>query len=233
MIASDIMTLDVVSVKSDCTVYQMAELMVNRRISGVPVVGDNDEVVGIVTEADLLHRPELERQERDRAGWLLRLFCGPENSAIRYIKSFGMHASEVMTSPAIVVDGGTPVGEIARILEEKKIKRVPVVHSERLIGIVSRTDLMKCIIAGHEAWSQIDVQDEVIRERLLETLRHEAWAPQIYDWVFVENGTVHLRGRVETQQQIKALIVAAENVHGVRSVANHLQVLPPIEADWM
>lgn len=233
MIATDVMTLDVVSVNSDCTVYQMAELMVSRRISGVPVVSDDGRVLGIVTEADLLHRPELERQERNYSSWLSRLFCGPESSAIRYIKSFGMHASEVMTSPAIVVDGGTPVGEIARILEERKIKRVPVVHLDRLIGIVSRTDLMKCIVANHQAWSQIDVHDDVICERLLAMLRHEAWATQAYARVSVENGTVHLQGRVETEQQIKALIVAAENMHGVRSVANHLQVLPPIDADWM
>jgi len=233
MIAADIMTPDVVAVKADCTVYQIAELMVNRRISGIPVLGDDGKVLGIVTEADLLRRPELERHAHNSPGWLLRLFCGPESLAVRYVKSFGMYASEVMTAPVVVVDANTPVGEIARILDEKKIKRVPVVRSERLIGIVSRADLMRCIVASHKAWAEVDVQDDVIRDRLLEMLRHEAWATQSYTQVFVENGIVYLQGSAETEQQIKALVVAAENVHGVRSVANHIQLRPPIQADWM
>jgi signal-transduction protein with cAMP-binding, CBS, and nucleotidyltransferase domain len=144
-----------------------------------------------------------------------------------------MYASEVMTAPVVVVDANTPVGEIARILDEKKIKRVPVVRSERLIGIVSRADLMRCIVASHKAWAEVDVQDDVIRDRLLEMLRHEAWATQSYTQVFVENGIVYLQGSAETEQQIEALVVAAENVHGVRSVANHIQLRPPIQADWM
>jgi CBS domain-containing protein len=233
MIATDIMTLDVAAVRPDSTIYQVAELMVNRRISGVPVLADDDKVIGIVTEADLLHRPELERRARDYPGWLLRFLCGPEGLAVRYIKSFGMHASEIMTSPAIVVDGDTPIGEIARILEEKKIKRVPVVHLERLIGIVSRADLMRCIVASHKSWAHVDVDDDIIRDRLLEMLHHEAWAMQSHAQIFVENGIVHLQGSAATERQIKALVVAAENVHGVRSVANHLRLLPPIEVEWM
>jgi CBS domain-containing protein len=228
MFASDIMTRDVVSVSTETTVFEIARFIVERGISGLPVVDDVGTVVGFVTGADLLHRPELERQEHRYHHWLAQFFFGPEHLATDYIKACGLRAGDVMSSPAITIEEDTPVGLIASILEERAIKRVAVVRADKLVGIVSRTDLMKCILLSRQSLEAEEMGDAAILERLTAMLQHEAWGTFPRAHITIEHGTIQLRGVAETPEQAKALVVAAENLPGVRAVANHLHVVEPM-----
>ena len=227
MQAKDVMTMNVVTVSPDTLVNDIAKLLIERRISAVPVVAADGRVVGIVSEGDLMRRPESETEER-HVSWWLKLFADQGTLAGEYAKSHGRHASEIMTGDVVTVSESTPVAEIAQILEEKHIKRVPVVENDRLVGIVSRANLLHGL-ATHKSDqpSSATGSDRSIRERLLEQLGRESWVSLPYINVTVTEGVVHLWGFVESANVRKALGIAAESVDGVRSVENHLSLLQP------
>jgi CBS domain-containing protein len=227
MQAKDVMTRDVVSVRPDTHVAEIAKLLTQKKISGVPVLDGKQSLVGMVTEADLTSRAEC-GTEYPRHSWLGRLFSTPEQSAVEYTKTHGIHAAEVMTSPAITIAADTPLDQIARLLDERRIRRVPVVRDGKVVGIVSRADLLDELAISHGGNnSAIDVEDRKIYHQLMESLKGEPWSSLLYGGIVVDAGTVHLFGMVESEAIVKAFGVAAERVPGVKSVVNHLTVIDP------
>ena len=223
MQAKDIMTTKVISIRPDTTVKEIARIMLKRHISAVPVVNANDAIVGIVSEGDLMRRPESET-ERHRSWWLFFLQNSAEQ-ALNYVKDHGRFARDVMTSSVVSVSEDISVSAIAALLEEHRIKRVPVVRDGRLVGIVSRANLLHVLAATKELAS-ISSDDQTIRSSILETLQGEAGVQDQFVNVIVSNGVVALWGAVNSRAEKHAAQVVAENTAGVASVDNHLSVLP-------
>lgn len=227
MNAKDVMTAKVISVGPETSVTDIARLLVEKRISAVPVVSPDGQVLGMVSESDLMHRPESKTEKR-RGSWWLRLFTTSEDFAVDYAKSHGTHASDVMTSPVVTVPEELPVADVARTLEENHIKRVPVLRDGKLVGIVSRANLLHGLATRKQSEPLPSAAtDQAIREDIMRTLRGEEWASMSYANVVVENGVAHLWGMAETDAQIKALEIAAENATGVTSVVNHMSRIGP------
>jgi CBS domain-containing protein len=219
MQASDIMTHEVVSVRHDAPLEEVIQVMLTHRVSGLPVV-DDGAVVGMLSENDLLRRPEMGTQRR-RHHWL-QLFSSGEAQAADYVRTHGLTAGEVMTSNVVSVNETTDVEEIAELLESRGIKRVPVLRSGKLVGIVSRADLLRSL--GSRLRAKPQAGDREIRAAVLAELsRHPSWAPRPAQLsVSVQDGVVHYWGTVRSTAQRQAMIVAAERVAGVRHVEDHM-----------
>lgn len=143
--AQDVMTTRVAAIGADATVREAARLMVERGVSALPVLDDKDRVAGIVSEGDLVRRPELGTGAAT-GSWWLRLLA--ENTARDYVKTHGVAVRDVMTRPVVSVRCSTPLREVVRLLEKHRIKRVPVLEAHRLVGIVSRADLVRRLAAA-------------------------------------------------------------------------------------
>lgn len=222
MLAKDIMTTPVLTVSADTTVAEIAALMLEKCISAVPVVDDADAVIGIVSEGDLMRRPESDTDTRKRSWWL-ELWRGAPELAQEYSKSHGQRASDVMTKNVVSVSEETAAADIAQILEEKHIKRVPVVRDGKLVGIVSRSNLLRGLATRKAApLSPVGKDDRSLQRDVLAALRKEPWADAAFAGATVEDGVVHLWGMAESVEQRRAYEVAAAAVPGVKSVENHL-----------
>lgn len=219
MYARDIMTKDVVSVGPETPVRDAALLMLERRISGVPVVDAEQRVLGILSEGDLIRRPEIETDRASR-GWL-SIFLSDEERARDFVKSHGRKAREVMSQPAICVAPDTPLAEIVRLMERHRVKRLAVVAQGRLAGLVTRADLLRAMVA-HQDVSRAASSDDELRVSIETMLRGEAWATTAFVSVTVESGVAHLWGTVESASQREALILAVRGVPGVRDVQARL-----------
>lgn len=226
MRAKDVMTTRVVTVTPDTPVPEIARLLLERRISAAPVVDAAERMVGIVSEGDLIRRPET-GTERHRPWWL-KFLAGAEELAEEYVKTHGVKASDVMTRRVVSVNEDAELGEIAQLLEERRIKRVPVVRDGKLVGIVSRADLLRGLAARKAPGEPgPSVDDRAVRERILRVLDKEGWAEPAYVNIVVTNGTAHLWGLVDSDEQRRALRIAVEGVPGVRAVADHLGEVAP------
>lgn len=219
MKAADIMVKEVVTAAPEASVKELAALMLERRISGMPVVDGNGRVLGIVSEGDLIRRPEIET-DRVKQGWL-RLLLSDEARARDFVKSHGRKAREVMTQPAISVAADAPLAEVVRLMERHRVKRLPVVEKGRLVGLVTRTDLLRAVVA-RQAAPALELKDEELRMRIDSMLRDEDWAASAVVHVQVENGVAQLWGTVESREQREALLLAVRDVPGVKDVQPHL-----------
>ena len=215
--AADVMTTDVISVDPDKPVREIAELLYTRRISGVPVVDADDRVIGIVSEGDLIGHAAIVGEHH--RSWWLSLFADERVTARDYVKAHGRTARDVMTTDVVSVEETATLAEIAGTLHRDRIKRVPVVRGGKLVGIVTRGNLLKAL-ATLKTEPPKSVDDRAIREQLMHELRSQPWA-HVLD-VIVTNGVVHLHGTVQTDDERRALRIAAENVPGVKTVEEHL-----------
>ena len=221
MQAIDVMTTDVYTVIEDTSVNEIASILLNRHVSAVPVVDDVNHVVGMVSEGDLLHRTE-NGTERHHSKWGL-YFHASEELAAEYVKSHGNRARDVMTSRVISVTEETPLAEIAGLMEEKHIRRVPVLRDGKLAGIVARADLLSALITGKEqAETAQSNDDQYIRDTINQTLQELDWVSFGCIEVRVENGIANLWGLVDGEEERRALHVAVENVSGVKGIKDHL-----------
>ena len=223
MKARDVMVRAVVTTSPDATVEQLARLMINLRISGVPVIDKDGLLVGMVTEGDLLRRVET-GTERHRPRWS-EPFSSNSRLADEYVKSHAKQVADIMTREVFSVDEMATLSEIADLLEAKKIKRVPVVHDREIVGIVSRADLLKVLASGG-AGTEDEEQDRTIRRLLIAELRDQKWAGTREDHVVVTGGVVHFWGIVGSEDERRALRSAAENIPGVRGVEDHTEFAP-------
>jgi len=230
----DVMTTNVITVEPDTSVQQLATLLSERGISGVPVVDRDNRLLGVVTEGDLLHRAETgteRRIQRRRSRWLDTI--GADQEAARdYVKAHGRIVREIMTREVISVSDTTELADIATLLETKRIKRVPVLRDGKLVGIVSRANLVRALaMTKSEAAVVADSDDRTIRQRLITELTGQEWVHMWAADIIVRDRVVHLwfsDDRSEEERQ--AVRVAAENIPGVRQVEEHIVPAPAIPA---
>jgi CBS domain-containing protein len=219
MLARDVMIAPVITVKPYSSIKNVAGLFWKRRISGAPVVDDKGKLVGMITEGDLVYRFEL-KTDRPHPHWFLQM-TGNEQSAKEYAKSHGRHVSDVMTRAVITAAPDTPLNDIAALMEKNSIKRIPIVEDDRLIGIVTRANLVQAIaITPHNL--DYSLSDRTIREKLLSELNKQPWAEASRPNIIVHDGVVELWGTVSSDAEMQAIRVAAESSPGVCAVRNHL-----------
>jgi CBS domain-containing protein len=218
--AKDIMTSPVVSVEPDASVLQAVRIMLQRRVSGLPVVDREGGLVGIVTEGDFLRRAETGTQRR-RARWL-EFLLGPGRLADEYTRSHGRKVSEMMTRDPERVAEEAPLADIVRLMEKRRIKRLPVVRGRHVVGIVSRANLLHALATVARDAKPAEQGDDAIRALLLAELGRQPWAPLALVNPIVRDGVVELWGTITDERERAALVVAAENVPGVKAVRDHL-----------
>jgi len=220
MKASDLMTSLVVTVRADATIEYAAQLMLQYRISGLPVTDSDGAVLGIITESDLLRRAETGTENRhDRWASLL---IGPGRLAREYVRTHGRKVAEVMTERVFIVTPETPLADLVALMETKHVKRVPVVDQGRLVGIVSRADVMATLVGLLSEKPAGAATDAEIREKVLAEIDRQPWGPRDGIDVVVTNGVVVLKGMIPGERERAALCVAAENVPGVKAVHDRL-----------
>jgi len=221
MKAADVMATSVISVRLDTPVTKIAEVLLANRISAVPVVNDKDVLVGIVSEGDLIRRVEA-GTERHRSWWL-ELLTGKETLAHEFVMSHARAAADVMTRPVVSVTPDTSLAEIASLLEKHRIKRVPVAVNGKIVGIVSRANLIQALVTQSKA-QEPSVDDATLHDKIVEQLRAKVWVDPSTINVVVNNGTVELYGIVDSETEKNGIRVAVEVMPGVRQVANKLVV---------
>ena len=226
MKAEDVMTRNVISIDPDATVLQAARLMLQHRISGLPVIDKGGRLVGVISEGDFLRRRETKTEHR-RSRWL-EFLMGPGRVAAEYSHSHGSKVSEVMTTDVETVDDVTPLEDIVELMERRRIKRVPVMCGREVVGIVTRSNLMHAMVSLARAAQGPAEDDASIRERLLDEIKKEQWAPAATTNVVVHDGVVELWGVIIDERQRAALKVAAENIPGVKAVKDHMVWIEPM-----
>jgi CBS domain-containing protein len=226
MKASDVMTLNVVSVTPDSSILHAARLMLQKNISGLPVITSAGGLVGIITEGDFLRRKETETQ-RHRSRWI-EFLLGPGRLAEEYSRSSGRKVEEVMTSPVRTVTEDTSLEEIVHLMERHHIKRVPVMRGTRVVGMISRANLLRAVVRLSHEVEPISAGDKEIRDKLLAELKKQPWAPIALIDVAVKEGVVTLSGAVTDERERGALRITAENIAGVKKVVDELVWIEPM-----
>jgi CBS domain-containing protein len=223
MNASDVMVSNVITVGPEATVEEIAETLLAKRISAVPVVDERGALIGIVSEGDLIHRVET-GTERHRSWWL-ELLTGRDVLAREYIKSHARKAVDVMTHPAISVAPDMPLDELAALLEKRRIKRVPVVRDGKVVGIVSRANLVQALVTFGKKRNatEASVDDAGLRDDLLAQLQSQPWWSNNVN-IIVHDGNVDLWGIVESEAERDAVRVAVEVTPGVHKISNYLGI---------
>jgi CBS domain-containing protein len=222
MRAKDIMTTNVATASSGNSVRRAVQIMLEHGVSGLPVIDDDARLVGIISEGDLLRRSELGSSEYAAA---MRAASAEEQDR-DFAKGYGGNVADVMTTNVVTVAEDAPLGRVAALMEEHGIKRVPVMRKGRLVGIVSRADLLRAI-----ATAKLDdavVEDTAIRQEILARLCEITGVDQIALGVTVSDGIVHLWGIVDNESERDAARVAAEGVSGTKGVYDHLRVVPGV-----
>jgi CBS domain-containing protein len=223
------MTSNVISVTPDMTVREVARIFVDNRISGAPVLDPDGHVAGMISEGDLLRRSEIGTEERPRTSWLD--LWSASHEARDYIKTHAVKVRDVMTTDVLTVKPDTSLGEVASILETRRIKRVPVTDAGRLVGIVSRANLVQALASvPDEPSTDVTLSDAEIRAMLMGELAGRKWSFAGRNLV-VTNGVVHLWGVFHSVEAVEAVRVAAQNIPGVKRVEDHTepyQMMPGI-----
>jgi CBS domain-containing protein len=219
MRAHQIMTRSVYSVLPEATILEAANIMLQRHISGLPVVEASGKLVGIVSEGDFIRRSEIGTQ-RKRGRWLKFLF-GAGEAATEFVHEHGRKISEVMTRDPLTISEDTPLEEIVKTMENNGVKRLPVMRGDKLVGIVSRANLLQAVATLARDIPDPTADDDHIRRRIVDTLDKNDWCPFGLN-VVVRDGIVHLSGVITEERSRQASIVGAENVAGVKKVHDHL-----------
>jgi CBS domain-containing protein len=218
MRAHQIMTRPVYSVLPEATIAEAANIMLQRHISGLPVTDAAGKLVGIVSEGDLIRRSEIGTQ-RKRSRWL-KFLLGAGAAATEFVHEHGRRISEVMTRDPLTITEDTPLEEIVTSMETNGVKRLPVMRGDKLVGIVSRANLLQAV-ASLSREIPDPTADDHIRKRIIDGLQNNDWCPFGLS-VVVRDGIVHLGGVITEERLRQAAIVGAENVSGVKKVHDHL-----------
>jgi CBS domain-containing protein len=222
MKAADVMVSNVITVGINASIGEVAAVLLNNHISGAPVVNEKGELVGIVSEGDLIRRPEIGTAKRH--SWWLELISNKWASATEYIKSHSRKIADVMTRDVITAKPDTPLGDIASMLERNRIKRVPIVEGGKLVGLVSRANILQALASATKKLSSLTTAtDSELRKKVQSRLAAEPWRPTMLT-VTVQDGTVDLWGLVHSVEEKKAAQLATETTPGVRAVVNNIIV---------
>jgi CBS domain-containing protein len=220
MRAIDVMVRDVATVRPDTDVADAIKLLAEHDVSALPVLDAGGNLVGMLSEADLIHRVEI-GTEKWRPWWVEAL-TGASTLAADFAKSHGKKVGEVMSSGVISVSEDTPISEIAGVLERNGISRAPVVKDGKLVGVVSRSNLIQALASVVGRIDQHTETDREIRLDLLSRLREQSWTDFGSRNVTVNGGIVHLWGLVGSEAERKALCALAEGVPGVSRVSDEM-----------
>jgi len=234
MRAMDVMTTNVITVEPDTAVQELATLLSDRGISGVPVLDRDNRLVGVVSEGDLLHRAETgteRRTQRRRSRWLDN-FASDQEAARDYVKAHGRTVREIMTRDVISVSDTTELADIATLLETRRIRRVPVVRDGQLVGIISRANLVRALaMTKSESAVEADSDDRTIRQKLIAELTGQEWVHMWGADIIVRDRVVHLWFSDDrSDEERQAVRIAAENIPGVRQVQEHIVPVPAFPA---
>ncbi len=224
MKASDVMTVGAASVHPDTSVAEAARIMLQHRISGLPVVDKEGKLLGMVTEGDFLRRAEI-GTEQERPRWL-ELWLSAGELAQEYVHAHARKVEDVMTHDVVTVKPDTPLSEAVELMERHDFKRLPVVRDGKVVGIVSRANLLLALSRRVPDLSGVAVDDLAIRKGILDELKKQDWAPATTLDIVVHDGAVELRGTVMDERVREAVRVMAENAPGVKSVTDNIQVIP-------
>lgn len=219
MRAHQIMTQSVITVTPDTNIADAAKLMLQRHVSGLPVVDASGSLVGIVSEGDFLRRGEIGTQRK--RGRFLKFILGPGKAASDFVHEHGRKVSEIMTPEPLTISEGTPLETIVALMEKKNVKRLPVLRDDKLVGIVSRANLLQAVASLARDVPDPTADDDQIRTGVIAALEKADWCPFGLS-IIVRDGIVHLSGVISEERARKAAIVAAENVAGVNKVHDHL-----------
>jgi CBS domain-containing protein len=226
MKASDIMSPRVVSIAPDANVLEAIRLMLQKHISGLPVIDKSGALVGVVTEGDFLRRAET-GTERKRPRWL-EFLMGPRRMADEYVHTHARKVEDVMTREPITITEDASLDAVVQIMERKRIKRLPVMRGSEVVGIVSRANLLHALASLGAAAPPPAKTDTAIRQQLLAEFDKQTWAPVALIDAVVKDGVVELWGTITEESQGEALKVLAENIPGVTSVVSHLTWIEPM-----
>jgi CBS domain-containing protein len=220
MKASGVMSTRVVSIAPDANVQEAIQLMLQNRISGLPVIDTSCTLVGVVTEGYFLRRAETGTGRR-RPRWL-EFLMGPRRMADEYVQAHARKIEGVMTREPITITEDAPLDEVVRLMERRRIKRLLVVRGKKVVGTVSRANLLHALASLAAAAPPPAKGDVAIREQLLAEFEKQTWAPVALIDAVVKNGVVELWGAITEEAQGGALKICAENIPGVKSVVSHL-----------
>lgn len=207
----DVMTTEVLTVRPETPLKEVAQLLVERGVSGLPVVRQDGLVLGVISEADFVLREE--RGPAPRHGLLTWLFGEDERTAERRAKLAATTAGEAMTAPAVTIGSGRGIREAAAIMTEQAINRLPVVDDGRLVGIVSRADLVSAFLRSDDDLERA-VRQEIVRDTL--------WLEPDAVRIKVEEGIVTLGGLVDRRSTAEILVRLTRQLDGVISVRDQL-----------
>jgi len=219
MRAHQIMTRPVITVTPDTSIIDAANIMLQRHVSGLPVVDASGKLVGVVSEGDFIRRSEI-GTGRKRGRWL-RFILGPGKSASDFVHEHGRKVSEVMTKSPLTITEDTALAEIVQIMEKNHVKRLPVVRGSQVVGIVSRANLLQAVATLARQVPDPTADDDHIRNRVIDAIEKHDWCPFGLS-VIVKDGIVHLSGVITDESSRQAAMVAAESVDGVKKVHDHL-----------
>jgi CBS domain-containing protein len=200
-------------------------LMLQRRISGLPVIDGAGKLVGMVTEGDFLRRKETETIRRRPS--LIAFFVGPGQLADEYTHAAGRFVKDVMTHDVLTVNESASLAEIVTLMERNHVKRFPVMRGQQVVGIVTRKNLMHALIGQSQETKLVSTDDETIRTKLLAELKQHSWTPATID-VVVSGGAVRLIGTIFDDRQRAAVRVATENTPGVKKIEDQLVCIEPM-----
>ncbi len=230
MKAADLMTRYVLTVAPGTALVDAARLMLEHKVSGLPVTDSSHRLVGVITESDLLRRVEI-GTDSNAINWFARLFSlGAQADA--YVHTHARKVGDVMTRDPVSVEQATPISEVVALMEAKKIKRVPVLADGRLVGVVSRADLLRAVADMLSLKSPPLPTDEAIRRLVAEDLAHQPWSAHASLSVQVDDGVVTLSGMIFDERARAAIRVLAENVPGVRRVVDELVWADPVSGTY-
>lgn len=224
MKASDIMTTSVVCIRADASILEAARLLLSERISALPVVDADGRLEGIVSEGDLIHRAEI-GSEKPTSRWKA-LFENNATLAREYLKAHGRTVADVMSHPVVMAEEDTEISVVAARMDQFSIKRLPVVRDGKVVGIVSRANLLQALIAAPVAEGTPAPDDAEIRRQILQRLEREPWSPALVRNIIVRDGNVELWGYAESDAQCEACGVLAASVPGVKAVTNQMVATP-------
>jgi len=221
MRALDIMTSTVVTATPEMTIHDAAKRFVDHHISGMPVVDANGLLVGIVSQGDLLHRVENGTGHGKRRWWLELLSSSPREQAARYVKEHGHFVRDVMCEKVISIPDDMPLQQIADLMERRHLKRVPVLKSGRVVGIVSRSNLIRALASVEPIVDSGLHDDASLRDAIVQEMHGQHWG-LAKQGVVVKDGVAHLWGVIESEEEMHAIRIAAEGVPGIQRVENHM-----------
>jgi CBS domain-containing protein len=226
MKAHEVMTRDVVTVDPETTVGEIAAILVRDRISAVPVVSRDGQLLGIVSQTDLAHRSETGTEKRRK--WWLEVFADPDAKAREYIKSHGLRAQDVMTRHIVSVSEGATLAEMADVLDAHRIRQVPVLSDGRLAGMISRADLVRKLAEVKVAAPATRPDNGALQKAIWHEIRSQPWLKTAFVNLAVKDGVVELWAAVDSEEQRRALKILVEGVDGVQKVEDHVSLFPKV-----